>query len=351
MPPQTPLETAGSPVDARLAAYLGAAGEESAREALGALLDGEASPLVWKVLRRQLGGRGEPADLEDLHADILLKLHLHLVAVRAGERDGPASFLDYVAVAAFNAVAGFRMARQPERTRLRDRVRYVLRREERLASWSGADRDLVCGLAGYADRPPAGDEIARLRELALLQAARTGSGWGRFPRLVTRVLERLDGPCRVEDLVDALAAAVGVDERPAVAPEPSAETPFEAADQRRPDVQAELEARERMARVWAEIELLPGAQRFALLLNLRGDGGEAMLEDLFAAGVVAPPALAAGLDLAERELLDLLPELPKDDHWIAARLGLSRQQVINLRKSARLRLARRLRADRPGPMG
>jgi hypothetical protein len=49
-------------------------------------------------------------------------------------------------------------------------------------------------------------------------------------------------------------------------------------------------------------------------------------------------------------LRTLLTRLPLDDLTIAARLGLTRQQVINLRKSARLRLARRLR-DRLPAMG
>jgi len=35
--------------------------------------------------------------------------------------------------------------------------------------------------------------------------------------------------------------------------------------------------------------------------------------------------------------------LPLEDAAIAERLGLTRQQVINLRKSARARLARRMR--------
>ncbi|HLF56573.1 MAG TPA: hypothetical protein VI942_06975 [Thermoanaerobaculia bacterium] len=340
-----PLEPDAPTADARLAGYLAAADEERARHELGELLDVHASPLVWKVLRRQLGGRGgAPADLEDLHADVLLKLQLHLAAARAGDRDAPSSFLDYVAVSAYNAVAGLQMARQPERTRLRDRVRYVLRREERWASWNGADRELVCGGAEQTGRPAAGAVGERLRDLARAELARTGAGWGRFPRLVAAVLDRLGEPCRVEDLVDALAHVLGVEDHAPVAPESATAEPFDAADDREPDVQARLEAGERVARVWAEIELLPDNQRFALLLNLRGDGGEAMMEDLLATGVVGLPALAASLGLAPDELADLLPGLPKDDQWIAGRLGLSRQQVVNLRKSGRLRLARRLRA-------
>ncbi len=59
---------------------------------------------------------------------------------------------------------------------------------------------------------------------------------------------------------------------------------------------------------------------------------------------IAPLAeLARVLDLTEGELRELWPTLPRDDQWIAERLGVTRRQVINLRKCARERLARRLR--------
>jgi hypothetical protein len=46
------------------------------------------------------------------------------------------------------------------------------------------------------------------------------------------------------------------------------------------------------------------------------------------------------------DLAGLWHELPLDDRRIAERLAVTRQQVINLRKAARARLARRARAWR-----
>jgi len=339
--------TAAAP-DARLAEYLSTPDSERARQELGELLAGLASPLVWKILHRQLGGASGAARavLEDLHGDLLLKLQLQLESARLGEREPPASFLDYVAVAAYNAASSYQMARQPERTRLRDRVRYVLRREDRLGSWNGPDRVALCGLAGFRDSGALPDAAGRLAELARLEVTRSGSGWGTLPKQVVRVLERLGGPCELEALVDAFASATGVDDGVLTLtdeergldgenPRPSAPVPATA--------QATLEARERLAAVWLEIMELPKNQRVAILLNLRGEGGEAMLEELLATPVVDLAGLARSLDLAEPELAALLPRLPLDDAWIAERLGLDRSQVANLRKSGRLRLARRLR--------
>jgi uncharacterized protein YfiM (DUF2279 family) len=339
--------------DARLAEFLAAADGEAAREALGRLLEREASPLIWKVLRRQLGGAGagtQVADLEDLHAELLLKIQLQLLAARRGERRAPESLLDYVAASAYNAAAGYQMARHPERTRLRDRLRYVLRRESTLASWSGRDRELVCGLARDVGRDAAPASDSRLTPLAATLATEHGGGWGRFPRLVVALLVALDRPCRLEELVAALAGALGIEEPVAAAidDEPVEGPRGALLVDPAPAANERLAAVERVARVWSEIVDLPPNQRFALLVNLRGESGEALLEELLATGVVDRPALAAALGLAPTELAALLPELPRDDLWIAGRLALSRQQVINLRKSARLRLARRLRGTIDG---
>ncbi|MGE3340292.1 MAG: hypothetical protein AB7N54_21040, partial [Alphaproteobacteria bacterium] len=70
--------------------------------------------------------------------------------------------------------------------------------------------------------------------------------------------------------------------------------------------------------------------------------GSSVLQMLPATGVVAREGIAAALDLDPRDLDVLWPVLPVDDETIATRLGLTRQQVINLRKAGRARLARRL---------
>ena len=104
-----------------------------------------------------------------------------------------------------------------------------------------------------------------------------------------------------------------------------------------------LTHRERLERLWGEIRELPPRQRAALLLNLRDDEGRGMIELWPQTGIASLAELARALDLTEAALRELWPTLPRDDQWIAARLGVTRRQVINLRKCARGRLARRLR--------
>jgi len=343
------------PPDPGLARYLAAAGE-AARERLGELLGEVASPLVWKVIRRQLGGRSSgfaEEDLEDLHAGALMRLQLQLEAVRSGEREAMASLRDYVAVVAYNAVSAFLMAREPERTRLRQRVRYVLRKGGDLAVWALPGQEMACGLAAWSGRPAA-PAVGRLGSVATEVVARVGREPAAFGRLLAAVLAGFGAPCRFEDLVDALALALDVrDDAPlalaAGSPgdgeeEPALREPVDPA----PAADAALAARQLLVRLWGEILELPAPQRAALLLNLRDEGGGDMLSALLDSRVVDPAGLAAALGLSPEEVAGLLPGLPLEDLRIAERLGLTRQQVINLRKSARLRLGRRMRGFLPG---
>ena len=103
----------------------------------------------------------------------------------------------------------------------------------------------------------------------------------------------------------------------------------------------ELSDRQELEALWREVIALPVNQRAALLLNLRDPEGGSALHTLPATGLVSMRALADLLELEEAELGAIWDELPLDDLTIALRLGLTRQQVINLRKSARARLARR----------
>jgi hypothetical protein len=83
----------------------------------------------------------------------------------------------------------------------------------------------------------------------------------------------------------------------------------------------------------------------ALLLNLRDAEGRGMIGLFPITETATIGELAQALDMTEAALRELWDDLPRDDEWIASWLGATRRQVINLRKCARERLARRLRRD------
>src|SRR5207244_2363618 len=103
-----------------------------------------------------------------------------------------------------------------------------------------------------------------------------------------------------------------------------------------------VESRDTLRMVWKEIRELPARQRCALLLNLREEEEGNALALLVTSGIATLQEIAAVLEMSVSELAEIWASLPVDDRTIAERLGLTRQQVINLRKSARARLARRI---------
>jgi DNA-directed RNA polymerase specialized sigma24 family protein len=293
------------------------------------------------VIRGHLRGPGM-ADLDDVHAGVLLRLAGHLRALGA-RRTTPAPirvFGSYVAVIAHNACHAFLRERSPQRARLRSRTRYVLTRDPRLALWEGSGREWLCGLASMRDGAWNPESVARLAEMGAQVAPIA------FPDLVLAVLERLAVPARFDDLVDALAAILGIsDDRPSSREDDGEATPAREIADPAPSAEEALHRRSFLTRLWSEIRELPPRQRAALLLNLRDADGRGMIGLFPITEIATVGEIARALEWPESRLQELWDSLPRDDEWIAGLLGLTRRQVINLRKCARERLARRLRKE------
>ena len=103
-----------------------------------------------------------------------------------------------------------------------------------------------------------------------------------------------------------------------------------------------MELQRWLTELWAQIRELPRAQRVALLMNLRAGDTMPALSLLPLTGMAGIREIAETLEIAPQEFARLWNLLPLDDLAIAALLGVTRQQVINLRKSARERLIRRI---------
>jgi len=91
------------------------------------------------------------------------------------------------------------------------------------------------------------------------------------------------------------------------------------------------------------MEQLPRNQRAALLLNLKETSGFGCITLFPATGIASVRQLAAAVEMTPESFAELWNDLPLEDAKIAELLGLTRQQVINARKSGRERLTRRLR--------
>jgi len=274
-----------------------------------------AQPHVAAILSRYRGLLA-PEVLDDVGSTVMLRIVRRL---RSAANEPIASFEDFVATITFNCVNDVLRDRAPERTQLKDRVRRMLVRSERLASWHLRD-GIAAGFIEWRGRP--------------VQELRTDVPLDRddLEGAVIALLEANGGPLRLDAIVDALVTAWGVADVDAV-PIHGIEIAAAADD---------AEARDELRLVLREIGELRLPQRQVLLLNLRDHNGASAIELFVLLGIATIDEIAAALEMKAEALATLWNSLPLDDNTIAARLGMTRQQVINLRRTARERLARRL---------
>lgn len=288
------------------------------------------TPLVRQILGRHFRTRGAlpEHDADDVRATINLRLLHKLRRLPTSPGEDIQDLEKYVATLTYNVINDQLRRRFPERTRLKNRVRYVLTHDPRLALWS-----VPAGLAGGLKKWSGSHDVATSLQLDAGSATAKMLDRDHPADAVYALLARIGRAVELGTLVEVLAALWHVSDVALEAPE--------ARDARDP-VPLQLERREMLRALWREIEQLRPMQRKALLLNLRDDAAVNVVALLVLTGVAAFEDVAAVLEMTPEGLAEVWNELPLDDLRIADLLGVTRQQVINLRKSARERLARRL---------
>jgi RNA polymerase sigma factor (sigma-70 family) len=314
---------------------------ERADALLGELVVEHAQPGIRKVVRYKLGfqGQAEAQDIDDVTGDVIVELIGRLRNMReAAASEAIGSFAGYAAVAAYHACNEYLRRKYPNRHRLKTRLRYLLNNEKGLAIWEGESAEWLCGLAKWrlsATRPAPSDAVSRWREI--LADLPRGQDATQPLELLRRIFTRFNGPLPFDDLVGMIGYFWGVDDT-APAPEKSArEVPSLDTD---PGMRMELQRW--LAELWAQIGQLPRPQRVALLLNLRTEDSTPAVALLPLTGIATIRSIAETLEFTPQALAGLWNGLPMEDLAIADLLGVTRQQVINLRKSARERLMRRI---------
>jgi DNA-directed RNA polymerase specialized sigma24 family protein len=297
-------------------------------EILSLLISEHASPLIREIIRYKFHGNpSNQNDSEDLHNDIVVALlgRLHQIRAASG-RNSIESFRDYVAVVSYNRCHQYFRRKYPQRNSMENRVRYLLRHDAAYALWQNGS-EWICGEARFAGSTHTASSDALRR--AFENQNKSKSERERIGNMF-RVMQM---PVKYDDLVGLFAAEASVSDYPAPFLE---ETVASATAEPAPFHRAYLK------KAWMEICDLPLKQRIALLLSLRDEQGDGMLVAFTIVGIAGVRQIAEVMQMKAEELAEIWKDLPWDDLKIAKRSGLTRQQVINLRKCARERLGRRL---------
>src|SRR5215213_956516 len=347
--------------DPLLLPFLNAEAEAEALDILTEVIQVHAAPVIKAIIRHKLrvflDGRGAghaAQEAEDVESDVVLHLLTKLREVKADPRARViGSFRSYVAVTTHHACHEVLRRKYPQRWRLKNRLRYLLTRHEAFALWGDEGEGWLCGFSAWRGRQSRRAEAGRLAPLRDARAAAERLGLTNRnlqlinpAELLTAIFKHLDAPVELDALVTVVADLQGVKDLP----QPDAGEDEDEGDDAvaqtvdpRADVGREVELRIYVAQLWEEICQLPLRQRAALLLNLKGASAADAITLFPLTGAASIRQIAAALEIEAEDFAALWRELPLDDAAVAARLNVTRQQVINIRKSARERLTRRMK--------
>jgi len=331
------------PLEELLLSFVHSTDESESEQALDALFATGVRPMVASVLRRKFRTSLSKEDLTTRNLDALelaSDIDLKLLKVFRHLREDPngtpiANPGAYVQTIINNAFRQHLRDRYPQRVRLRNKIKYITRNSREFASWTGPDGRLVCGRREWANRKIT-SELGSVNAPAMTPGESASLDDNRrIIALVRALFVAAGAPMFVSDVVNAIAGLLGLKD--------GGEVDLEESVLGHNDRSLEVQITERISlqRFWEEIAALPLRHRTALLLNLRGEQGENILAFLPMLRIASLRTIAAALEIPAEELASLWNQLPLNDNTIAERLDITRQQVINLRQSARAKLGRK----------
>lgn len=304
-------------------------------------LPAEVEQVIVSIVRFKLRAGNEADDAcQDVRLQLLERLR------ETGEV--PSSELrSLAATIAWRVCAADVRQRNPQFHALKNRIQYLLTRQAGLACWREADAPMGGFAAWQSKRKPLSP--GKLRSLVAdrqfaWRVANLAEPQGReLIELLTALFNLAAAPVELNELVSVVAELLQIREPKAESLNADEGNRFVELPSREADASLHVEKRIFLQQLWLEVQLLPPNQRAALLLNLRDAEGRGCIAMFLVTGVATLRQLAGALELTAERFAELWNDLPLEDQAIAELLGLTRQQVINARKSGRERLARRLK--------
>ena len=283
-------------------------------------------------------------ELEEIYNDIQLRLIKRLRALKEDPaRNQIVNLRGYVATVTRNTCDEYLRNRYPLRRSLKDKVRRHLLGRTEFALWEDAEHNWLAGFSGWQNMDRSGTHVSELQERLKQEWKNVDVQRLELHDLLTTIFSVAHAPLELDQLTELIARFWGIEDHPA---EPVDGNTHPLLDeQTRADINPAtiIERRQSLELLWREICQLPRRQRVALLLNLRNPHAINVITLLPATGVATFEQIAHALEIPVAEFEQLWAQLPLDDLYLADYLGATRQQVINLRKTARERLLKRMK--------
>lgn len=344
-------------VDPLLLPYLHATDESDSQRFAERLISEEAGPIIRSIIKYKLPAsldhlnwNIDSQDAEDVYGDVVLELLAWLRKFKASpENNGVRNLRGFVAVLTYRGCATYLRKKHPQRLKLKNRIYYTLTHHRYFALWKNVEDEWLCGLSSWRnhDAVPSTIQLQLLRDdpRGFEQAALQCCDIRQLSTadLLTAIFNWVRTPVKLDDVIGVIADLLGIRDQTPEANHGSGREPERAATAQI-NISTEVEQRIYLQHIWVEIGQLPMRQRSALLLNLTDSVGHGVIALFPVLGIASLREIAEALGMTVEQLAELRNNLPLDDATIASHLGVTRQQVINLRKSARERLLRRMKA-------
>ena len=325
-------------IDVLLEPLLAATRDEQVDELLSNLITVHAEPVIKAVIRFKLrfntNRETQRAEADDIQQEVVLQLLAQLQRFRKLPDGHPITDLrGMAAVIAHRTCARWLRRQFPERHALKNRLHYLLTRQRSFALWQDQDGKLVAGFTVWQQQKAVAHNLTTVEKLPKSRE---------LAETIATIFNHLNGPIEFDELVSVVAAIQGITDQPVESITDDENATHEPAAPE-PDQAWRIEKRMFLQRLWEELQQLPRNQRAALLLNLKDASGFSSITLFPATGIATVRQLAGTLEISDENFAAVWNDLPLEDSRIAELLGLTRQQVINARKSGRERLARRLK--------
>ena len=344
-------------MDNVLAPFLTAGDDRERQQHLDELLTLRAAPLIRGVLLRRLGfyvsAHGvnkKNHDAEDLYQEAMTRVVHGLNGLQSSTGIEIENFELYISRVAANVCIDFLRAKSPLRTRLKYRLRDLLKRHEDLGTWRH-DGEMLCGFAVWRNTrtsPFAAQDLqeieTKLDSFKSRYFADEDIRLAPLSRIVAEFFDWIRGPVEIDVLVRMMAYLLDIRDQPI-------ESFNELSPQRwdghftanTQSSEAHLEANEFLARLWHALTRLSAEQRDSFALSFEDPVGQDLFTLLLAAKVVSWDELAHGMGRSVEDIVRLRLRMPLDTAGVADELRASREKIFKWRFRAIQRLKIELR--------
>lgn len=311
-------------------------------------------PLIEKIVGAHMHNLlGSPThfsqlqDIPDVRQEIIIRLLTYFSSLRQQTEPKIVKDLNaYVATVCYNCCYEYKQRKYPQRFRLKKKLQYLFTHHSSLGIWQDETQEWFGGLRDWGGDLKHWQIQSQQRTQQLLNDP--------LPRALQDVIDpTLRKKSAVEQVVELfnwsnqfihLSDLITIFQKWWNLTDETVQFD-EYFIQQPPDVlkvEIALESSHKLKAVWSEITFLPLPQRRVLLLNLRDSIDRELLTLLPALKIASLREIAATLEISPDNLGRVWNCLPLNDQQIATHMGLERRQVINLRRTARERLIRRV---------